>query len=214
MRLYFHKTPGWLKKVYPEFIWKINTKKNELFLTFDDGPVPNATPYILEVLHKYDAEATFFVVGDNVRKNPGVIREVIEAGHQVGNHTYNHLGGWNTPLDDYLDQIKKCDKIIYDQTGLYSGLFRPPYGRITLKQARRVSAVYDVIMWDILSGDFDSSLNHRNAMFHIKKFSRGSILVFHDNEKYLNNVRKLLPEFLSFSKDQGYIFKKIEKRSK
>lgn len=211
MRFYFHKTPGWLRKIYPEFNWEISTDSKDLFLTFDDGPVSGATPYILEILEKFNAKATFFVVGDNVRKNKGIIKEVVAAGHQVGNHTYNHVSGWNQSREQYLEQAKKCDEIIEDVTGENSGLFRPPYGRITLKQASDVSKKYKVVMWDILSGDFDRTLNHRGALKQLKKSQPGSISVFHDNQKYIENVKKLLPEFLAYFADQEFMFQKIEK---
>jgi peptidoglycan/xylan/chitin deacetylase (PgdA/CDA1 family) len=208
MRLYFYRTPWLLKKIYKPCTWKKATDDKVLYLTFDDGPVPEATPYVLDLLEQYNAKATFFVVGDNVRKYPDIFASVIGKGHAVGNHTYHHLKGWNHTLDDYLENVEKCQAMIEANGYLEKSrpLFRPPYGRIKMNQLAALSERYEVVMWEVLSGDFDLNLNFRSSFHVLKKAKPGDIIVFHDSQKYLQNVKELLPKFLDHFSQLGYTF--------
>ncbi|MFT4738335.1 MAG: peptidoglycan/xylan/chitin deacetylase (PgdA/CDA1 family) [Cyclobacteriaceae bacterium] len=208
MRYYFYRTPSFLKKIYPGVEWRIPTNKNEIFLTFDDGPVPIATPYVLDVLADYQAKATFFVVGENAANNLKLMDRIVSEGHRLGNHTYNHLKGWRTAVDQYLDNVKACDEVMPKLEG-GKPLFRPPYGRITFKQAAEIQKTHRVIMWELLSGDFDRSLNVKSASGSLLGAKSGDILVFHDSLKYLDNVKKLLPEFLDKFSENSTTFSSI-----
>jgi len=192
VRTYFFKTPSWLKHLYPSLTWDKYQKNNDkcVYLTFDDGPIPEVTPWVLELLRKYDVSATFFVVGDNVRKHPGILANIIGSGHSIGNHTYNHINGWNLK-----------------NKGVETTLFRPPYGKIKRNQIASLCGAHEIIMWDYLSGDFDPALTADQVIDQFKKKVRaGSIIVFHDNIKSFDTLRKVLPVFLDFFRSQGYHF--------
>ncbi len=184
---------------------------NDIYLTFDDGPVPRLTEYILELLQSHDAKATFFCVGDNVRKYPEVYKKIIDNDHAVGNHTYNHLRGWKTDIKSYIENIRKCDAAISDH--LPRGcvpLFRPPYGQITRRQIRVLRSTYRIVMWDVLAYDFDTVASPAESFKKIVKFScPGSIVVFHDNYKAEKNLRYMLPKYLAYLSKKGYRFKKL-----
>src|SRR5688572_30076242 len=157
MKKYFVKTPWWLKRIYSSYIWSVQTKEKIIYLSFDDGPHPVATPFVLDELKKYNAKATFFCIGKNVLAEPAIYKRILDEGHSIGNHTHNHFNGWKTKDEIYLDDVKEAGKFI-DST-----LFRPPYGRITLFQAKNISSALNrrdvkIIMWDVISGDFDESL--------------------------------------------------------
>ncbi|MGB3465544.1 MAG: polysaccharide deacetylase family protein, partial [Cyclobacteriaceae bacterium] len=207
VRTYTFKTPSLLKKLYPGLVWdmKIEGRKN-LYLTFDDGPIPDVTPWVLEILSEAKVGATFFMVGDNIRKHPQVCQRVIAAGHSVGNHTYNHLNGWKTNTKEYLANIEAC-KDILSKNHIHSNLFRPPYGKISRDQISQLGDSFKIVMWDYLSGDFDASLSADKI---IRKFRKGvqpgSIVVFHDNIKSFDKLKITLPVFLKFFKEQGYHF--------
>ena len=185
-------------------------KDNAVYLTFDDGPHPAATPFVLNELKKYNAPATFFCLGKNVMSHPDIYQDILSAGHAVGNHTQNHLNGWKTPADIYLNNIAEAARYIP------TNLFRPPYGRIKKSQAKQITGVLQrpdakIIMWDVLSADFDTTITPqqcaRNVLKHI---TAGSVIVFHDSEKAFTNLAYALPLVLDELKKQGYIFKKIE----
>jgi peptidoglycan/xylan/chitin deacetylase (PgdA/CDA1 family) len=210
IRTYFYHTPSWLKRIYPDCIWSIPTSEKVLYLTFDDGPVPEATTWVLDQLEQFQAKATFFVVGDNVRKHPEVLKQVIENGHAIGNHTYHHVSGWGKSYPIYLEEIQSCEELLSTFRSASSPpLFRPPYGRITPRQARRLSQHYQLIMWECLSGDFDLQLNRQKSIEALLKLQPGSIVVFHDSMKYLENVQYLLPRFLKEWQKRGYIFQSL-----
>ena len=151
--MYLVKTPPIIKTIFSDFVWSMDTDSKEVFITFDDGPIPELTPWVLDELKKYDFKATFFCVGDNVRKYPEIYQRIIAEGHSVGNHTYNHLNGWNNDLDTYLENIKKCDKVVS------SDLFRPPYGKMKPNQSAVIKTEKSINMWDVLSGDFDQTIS-------------------------------------------------------
>lgn len=207
---YFVKTPWWLKKIYSSYTWSIEEKKNRIYLTFDDGPHPEATPFVLDELKKHQAKATFFCIGNNVAQHPAIYQRIIDEGHAVGNHTYSHLNGWKTANDIYLTDINKAATLI-DST-----LFRPPYGRITSFQARHVKDALKVsdakiIMWDVISGDFDIDLSEEKCLQNvILNATRGSIVVFHDSEKAFKKLKYCLPLVLNFFSEKGFEFAAVK----
>ena len=207
-KTYFVKTPWWLRKIYSSYIWKIDTNKKILYLTFDDGPHPYATPFILDELRKYQAKATFFCVGKNVVSYPDIYKRILLEGHAVGNHTYDHLNGWQTKSEVYLQNVAAAAKYID------SNLFRPCYGRITNHQAKNLNAAIKskckVIMWDVLSGDFDTSIKREDVLKNVVTKSKpGSIIVFHDNEKTFATIQYVLPKVLDYFSEKGYLFEKL-----
>ena len=204
---YLVKTPGWIKKVYPNKIWQINTKEKNIFLSFDDGPHPQVTPMVLDELKKYNAQATFFCIGKNVLAYPEIYKRIIEEGHAVGNHTHDHLNGWKTNDAAYLDNIAMAKNYID------SNLFRPPYGRISTFQQQQLKGKkfkLKTIMWSVLSGDFDKSVSPEQCMQNVLlNTSQGDIVVFHDSEKARESVQYALPAVLAYFVKEGYGFKKI-----
>ncbi len=206
--LYFVKTPWWLKLLYPTCTWQIDTPKKTIFLTFDDGPHPTITPFVLAELKKYNAKATFFCIGKNVVQEGATYKKILAAGHMVGNHTNNHLNGWKTDNNIYLDNIAEA------KININSNLFRPPYGRITkfqLKQLHLKRFQLKPIMWSILSGDFDTKITPEKCLQNvIRKAKSGSIIVFHDSEKAFDKLKYALPKVLEYFSAKGYNFEKIE----
>ncbi|MBS1730354.1 MAG: polysaccharide deacetylase family protein [Bacteroidetes bacterium] len=212
--MYFVKTPWWLKKLYPHYIWEIPVTEKILYVTFDDGPHETATLFALDQLRKYHAQATFFCVGKNVREHPEIYKQIIEEGHTVGNHTYNHLNGWKTTNKKYVADILEAANYID------SHLFRPPYGRISrfqanilMKDNRRhplISKGFKIIMWSVLSGDFDLSKKATECRDHVLLHARpGSIVVFHDSKKAWDRMQGALPEVLKYFSEQGFQFKSL-----
>lgn len=205
--MYLSYSPIWLQWFYPTLTWHKSRKEKILFLTFDDGPIPVVTPFVLNTLKKFNAEATFFCIGENIDKHPEVFADVIEAGHKVGNHTYNHLKGWNFKDNEYLDNIKKCAQ----HTGIQ--LFRPPYGRIKKSQIKALKLVnpeVEIVMWDVLSGDFDQSITTEKCINNVlKNVKNGSIIVFHDSLKAFGRLEESLPIILEELSKRGYAFKSL-----
>ncbi len=207
---YIHKTPGWIKGLYPSLTWNLPTQEKVIYLTFDDGPIPEVTPEVVEILKKYEAKATFFCVGDNIRKHPKVFEMVVKAGHNVANHTYHHIKGWQNTLDVYLEDIEECQQIIHS-FNIENRLFRPPYGRITSKQIREVKQKFKIVMWDVLTGDYNASLSADSILKRIIKATKpGSIVVFHDSIKAYPRLASVLPDYLSYFQDQGFRFEAIK----
>jgi peptidoglycan-N-acetylglucosamine deacetylase len=205
------RTPFFLPYIYPGLLWRVNTEKKELFLTFDDGPIDGPTEFVLEQLKLFSAQATFFCIGDNVRKHPDVFKKIIDAGHAVGNHTFNHLNGWKTSLENYTDNVMKCDRqmIEHGYVASHKTLLRPPYGRITFSQIQKFSD-YKIVMWDVLTKDYDKSFEPDFLIKKAIKLSRpGSIVVFHDSYKAEKNLRYILPAFLKHFTEKGFAFKAI-----
>ena len=201
---YFIKTPWYLKKIYSNLMWDVPSKEKVMYLTFDDGPHPTATTFVLEQLKKYNARGTFFCVGQNVMDYPQLYAQIINEGHITANHTFNHLNGWKVTDEDYFQNIIEARKYID------SRLFRPPYGRITLFQAKHLqkSALqFKVVMWDVVSGDFDTTITPEKCSANVLRNARqGSIVVFHDSEKAYPNLQKALPATLEHFSVMGYRF--------
>jgi peptidoglycan/xylan/chitin deacetylase (PgdA/CDA1 family) len=207
--MYLISTPWWLRKLYsPGLTWQIPTEEKEVFLTFDDGPHPTVTPFVLQCLRKHNAKATFFCIGKNVKQFPDVYQQILHEGHSVGNHTYNHLNGWKTGGFVYVKNV------VYAKQQIKSNLFRPPYGRITRSQVKELSADFNIIMWDVLSGDFDVNLSALRCLNNVaKNVKPGSIVVFHDSEKALPRLEYALPKTLDLLFSHGYEMKAITMES-
>lgn len=201
---YLVKTPALLKWFYPGLIWNKSRTEHVIYLTFDDGPIPEVTPFVLSTLEKYHAKATFFCIGDNVQKHPEIFEAVKAAGHTIGNHTFNHLRGWDTADDVYLENTAKCNELVTAK------LFRPPHGRAKKSQLAILKKQYEVIMWDVLSGDFDLALSPQKCYQNvIDKSSNGSIVVFHDSLKAWPRLEYTLPKALEYWQNKGYLFKSL-----
>ncbi|MGC1240204.1 MAG: polysaccharide deacetylase family protein [Chryseosolibacter sp.] len=205
-----HKTPFILPLLYPSLIWRMDPGAKELFLTFDDGPVPGPTEFVLDQLTLASVQATFFCIGDNIRKHPEVFQRITSGGHIVGNHTMNHLNGWKTGASEYVANVSACDIIAADQGYSQSvTLFRPPYGRITRKQINSL-AHYRIIMWDVLSQDYNPHLSPDQCLRRTIDACRpGSIIVFHDSYKAQRNMEYALPRLIDHFASKGYRFRPI-----
>ncbi|MDX1278004.1 polysaccharide deacetylase family protein [Oceanihabitans sediminis] len=209
------KTPLVVKKIFPNFIWDIKTNAKEIYLTFDDGPTPEITKWTLETLKQYNAKATFFCIGNNIEKHPKIFYDILKEGHSIGNHTHNHIKGWKTSAEDYLANVKKAQEVIDTATGKEKleevKLFRPPYGQISPKQGSELLKIgYKVIMWDVLSIDWDASVSKERCLNNvISKADSGSVVVFHDSVKASKNLQYALPRTLAFFSKKGYTFKAL-----
>ena len=205
--LYFVKTPRWVQQLFPTMVWKMSEVQKKIYLTFDDGPHPEHTIFVLDELKKYNAKATFFCIGNNVRLFPDVYRRIIDEGHSIGNHTYQHLNGKKSKDTIYINDIAAAAKYID------SNLFRPPYGRIKKFQARLLQTMarpYKIIMWTVLSGDFDTSISKERCLENVLfKTNNGTIVVFHDSEKAAVKMRYALPAVLQSFTEKGYLFEKM-----
>lgn len=209
---YFAKTPWWLKRLYPRCVWDIPVKEKIIYLSFDDGPHPTATPYVLEQLRQFNAKATFFCIGKNVVEHAEIYRRIIDEGHRVGNHTFNHYNGWKVRDEQYLQNILQAGKYID------SNLFRPPYGKITRFQVKLLSGIknspssanFKIIMWDVLSGDFDTTISFEQCARNVIRHARpGSVIVFHDSEKAFPRMKEALPRVLDHFSKMEYRFEAI-----
>jgi peptidoglycan-N-acetylglucosamine deacetylase len=209
----FFKTHWLIKKYFSKFEWDVPTTQKIIYLTFDDGPIPEVTEYVLEVLANYEAKATFFCVGDNVKKHPEVFQKVINAGHQVGNHTFNHLNGWKNDDTYYIENIALCKQILDEQScqiNTQNRLFRPPYGKIKLSQVQLLQSYYRVIMWDVLTYDFDAHLQAEICLQKAVQYTKkGSIVVFHDSLKTIEKLKVVLPAYLKYFKEKNYSFETL-----
>lgn len=193
-----------LNYIYPKAIWRKEKEKNNIYLTFDDGPIPEITPWILDCLKEYQVKATFFCVGENIKKHPEIFDRILAEGHAVGNHTYNHLRGWDSEDQIYFQNIEKCEKLTN------SRLFRPPYGRAKKSQMKTLAQDYKIIMWDVLTGDYDPKISPEQCYKNCVNYTRnGSIIVFHDNIKAINNVKYALPKSIEQLLRKGYRFKTL-----
>jgi peptidoglycan/xylan/chitin deacetylase (PgdA/CDA1 family) len=206
------KTHWLIKKLFSNYIWEMPNSENKIYLTFDDGPTPEITEWTLQQLKKYNAKATFFCIGDNIRKYPEIFKKVIEEGHSIGNHTFNHLNGWNTSKQDYLENAKKCQSEIYNLQPAICTLFRPPYGKIKPSQSKELRKLgYKIIMWDIISYDFDAKISKEKCLENVlTNVKSGSIIVFHDSIKAFPNLEYTLPKMLEILNKKGFVFAKID----
>lgn len=188
-----------LKPLYPSLTWQIETAEKYVYLTFDDGPHPEITREVLDILRSFGFRGTFFTVGQNMERYPEMCERILEEGHVLGNHTYSHISGYSTSKSDYLaDAERWSDRY-------QTGLFRPPYGRILRKQIHALSTSYRIVMWTLLSWDFQAGLDRDRMLSKMKKGTRpGAIVVFHDSEKASGNMLHMLPRYCSFLKEQGY----------
>lgn len=209
MRL--HQLPFFIPSLYPNRIWKGPSLEQKITLTFDDGPVPGITDWVLEELAKRDMKAMFFMVGDNVRKHPALAQEVVAAGHQLGNHTYRHLSGWKTSTQAYLTDVTACDAILSDTVGETPRFFRPPYGWMSQGQAKGIESTKRIVMWNLLSYDFDSSVSPEILIRACTaRTAPGTIIVFHDQQKTQAQLMKVLPDYLDFLVGEGYTTQLLE----
>ena len=205
--MYLVKTPKFIQNLFPSFTWSISGGERNLFLTFDDGPIPEVTPWVLEQLALYQAKATFFCVGDNVQKHPTIFQQVMEAGHAIGNHTHNHLSGWSPNTLPYFHNIRRCAEYVK------SDLFRPPYGKIKPRQAHLLQKHYRIVMWDILSGDFDAKISKEQCLSNVvDKAKAGSIIVLHDSLKAKEKLFFVLPKILQHFSSLGYRFHSLQEQ--
>lgn len=211
MRSYWFKTPQFVQRIFFRYAWRIRTNKKEIFLTFDDGPVPDFTPWVLDQLKAHKAKATFFCVGDNIAKHGEIYQRILDEGHSVGNHTFNHLQGWKTPTKKYVKNILKAESYLYKNGQRQKKLFRPPYGKIRPQQARALrKRGYQIVMWDVLSGDFDQGLSKEECWARTRDAVRnGSIVVFHDSDKSFKNLDYVLPKLLKHFSEEGFRFEAL-----
>ncbi len=207
--MFLHKSPRLLKRFYSDFVWHIPTKEKTIYLTFDDGPIPDVTEWVLDQLALYQAKATFFCIGDNVQKHPDIFQKLLAEGHSIGNHTFNHLKGWSTPNNDYWANIAQCQGVLPT-----TKLFRPPYGRIKLSQAKPLLSQYDIVMWDVLTGDFEKYLSPERCLKKTLQYTQaGSIVVLHDSLKAWRNMSYVLPRLLEHFAALGYTFAALPQES-
>lgn len=191
-----------LRWLYPLALWRMDRHERSVYLTFDDGPIPQVTPWVLSVLRHYNIKATFFMVGDNVRKHPEEFAQVVAEGHRIGNHTYNHIGGLRHGIRSYLDNVEKANDL------LHTDLFRPPHGWMKWGQYIAVRRRYRVVMWDLVTRDYSTRLNGRDVLFNVRRYARpGSIITFHDSLKSEDKLLYALPRSIEWLLSQGYSFK-------
>ena len=202
--MYSVRPPKLLKRLLRDVVWDIPGEDKVIYLTFDDGPNPVITPWVLDLLKTYEAKATFFCVGSNVEKYRAAYNMVLAAGHAVGNHTYSHKNGWKTRRETYLEDVKRCSTVFPTM------LFRPPYGKLRKSHYKRIKEDYKIVMWDVLSGDFDHTISNERCLANVLDNARaGSIIVFHDSEKALKKLYYTLPKVLEHFSHLGYAFKAI-----
>ena len=212
------KTNYVIKRIFPNYVWDIPNRENKIYLTFDDGPTPEITEWTLEQLKKYDAKATFFCIGNNIEKHPDIFQKIIDDNHAVGNHTFNHLKGWETDTNEYVENTRRCSLLMREKgkgirdKGAAFELFRPPYGKIKTSQSRTLHRLgYKIIMWDVLSRDFDKTITPEKCLDNVlQHIESGSIIVFHDSVKAAQNLKYVLPKTLTFLKEKGFVCAKID----
>lgn len=214
MSFYWIKTNSLVKKIFSNLVWDVPNTENKIYLTFDDGPIPEITVWVLEELKKHDAKATFFCIGHNIEKHPEIFEKVINEGHSIGNHTFNHLNGWKTSTEEYLKNTFLCEEQILESKicNLKSKIFRPPYGKIKPSQSKKLRRLgYKIIMWDVLSADYDTSISPEKCLENVlQNVSSGSIIVFHDSVKAFPNMEYTLPKALKYWTAKGFVFDTIQ----
>lgn len=221
-----YRTPAFLPWIFSKLLWRVETNAKEIYLTFDDGPIPGPTEFVLDTLKQFNAKATFFCIGDNIRKHPEIFQRIVTEGHAIGNHTFNHIKGWGTSTENYVSNVERCANEI-SKTLPVTGyqlpttgnqqpgtgfLFRPPYGRIRPKQIDALKAKYQIVMWDVLTSDYNQSQSPEACLKGSIRATRpGSIVVFHDSLKAERNMKYALPKYLEYFVKQGYTFKELNK---
>lgn len=204
--MFIEQPPQIIRYLYPSAIWRMDKDERAVYLTFDDGPIPRVTPWVLDVLDKYGIKATFFMVGDNIRKHPDEFRMVVERGHRIGNHTFNHIRGLSYDINSYLENTEKACRMM-----MGTNLFRPPHGYMSPKQYAELKKRYKIIMWDLVTRDYNRKFNGEQILQKVKKYARnGSIITFHDSIKSEENLKYALPKAIEWLKEQGYEFKVFE----
>lgn len=203
--MFIEQPAKWLRWIYPRATWRMNKHEHAVYLTFDDGPIPEATPFVLDVLKEHNIKATFFMVGDNVRKYPLIYERVKAEGHQIGNHTFNHISGFKHSIKTYSDNAEKAN------TYLHSHLFRPPHGWMRLTQYARLRKKYRIVMWDLVTRDYSKWMTAEDVLNNVKRYTRnGSIITFHDSLKSIEKLKTALPQAIIWLKEQGYEFRTFE----
>lgn len=225
MKPYWIKTHSIIKKIFSNYIWDIPNNEKKIYLTFDDGPTPEITSWVLNQLEQYNAKATFFCIGKNITAHPEIFNQILKKGHSIGNHTYNHLNGWKTTTDEYLENFKLCETTISNQRfftnslslesgikDLKSKIFRPPYGKVKAAQAKKLRQQgYKIIMWDVLSADFDQNITKEACLDNVVSNTKsGSIIVFHDSVKAFKNLEYVLPKVLKYLTEHHFTFGAIK----
>jgi peptidoglycan/xylan/chitin deacetylase (PgdA/CDA1 family) len=204
------KVPKIIKKLFFNQIWEIPNKENKIYLTFDDGPTPKVTECVLDILEKENIKATFFCIGNNIEKHPEIFKRILKEGHSIGNHTFNHLKGWKTATKNYIENVDLCENEINKLASISYKLFRPPYGKISLIQSKLLRKKgFKIIMWDVLSKDYDQTISPEKCFENIKTITSGSIVVFHDSLKAQKNLEYSLPKAIKFLKEKGFTFETI-----
>ncbi|MEO8516165.1 MAG: polysaccharide deacetylase family protein [Flavobacterium sp.] len=211
MDFYWIKTHWLIKRLFNNQVWDIPNHENKIYLTFDDGPTPKITEWVLALLKEHNIKATFFCIGHNIEKQPEIFKKVIENEHSIGNHTFNHLLGWKTPTKDYLENVSWCKSEINKLQTADLLLFRPPYGKIKPSQSKELRNLgYKIIMWDVLTADFDQKISPEKCLENAtRKVTSGSVIVFHDSIKAFPNLKYALPKTIEFLKEKGFVFDKI-----
>ena len=215
MKPYLVKTPSLIKFVFRNLVWSFSKKEKVIYLTFDDGPTPEITEWTLQELNKYNAKATFFCIGKNIQQHPEIFQKIIENNHSIGNHTHNHLNGIKTTTSNFIKNIEDSENCIQKNSKLKiqnSKLFRPPYGKLKFSQSKIIRKKgYKIIMWDVLSADFDTSISKKKCLENvIRNTKNGSVIVFHDSEKATKNLQFVLPQVLEYYTYKGFAFNRIE----
>jgi peptidoglycan-N-acetylglucosamine deacetylase len=200
-----HNSNIFFEWLYPKFIWKIPIEKPTIFLTFDDGPIPIVTDFVLAQLNNNDAKATFFVIGENVQKNEAIFNQILANGHSIGNHTFSHCNGWNTDNEQFIKDFKNCENTLPK-----NNLFRPPYGKINKKQAKTILKTHKIIMWSVIAGDFLPELDPEICLQKCIKYTKsGTVIVFHDSVKAFPILQYVLPKYIAYFKEKGFCFEPI-----
>ena len=203
--MFIEQVPGFVRNLFPKALWRMNPDEKAVYLTFDDGPIPVVTPWVVDLLGHYGIKATFFMVGDNVRKHPQEFKLVVDAGHSVGNHTFNHLKGLFTDTREYIENVEKADALIH------SNLFRPPHGILRRSQYKELCKRYQFVMWDLVTRDYSKRLHGEEVLEIVKRLVRnGSIITFHDSLRSEENLKYALPRAIEWLLEQGYEFKLFE----
>ncbi len=207
--MYLHYSPSWVKKIFPVRIWDCHCSpiQKSIYLTFDDGPVPEVTPWVLQVLKEYNIKATFFCVGNNVQKYPHLLETIHEHGHTIGNHTFNHKNGFNTSVQEYIQDTLLTQDTLNKILPYQTPYFRPPYGRLTFSQAKQISKTHKIVMWSVLSGDFDTQISGETVLQKTLQYTKtGSVVVFHDSIKAFPRLEYALPKYIEQCLYMGYTF--------